>query len=566
MSITDKENFLQISVTESVDLSQQRVFTNTIVTNLTAVLTCDQRRALLFNIQQLFEVPMKEFDDEWWPLVMNFWVKYSHKKLVNGNSWKTFVSWYVAKQKVCVEQFQGSPDHTHNLDESNKLKHLQAIRTLVKKEAVKNYPVLTIVNAVKEYTSENLDLGMSVKELRWRKVANIKYKVCGPQNMYFTGTSELAPDIQDSISLLQKEGYQVESYKTHCQSISSFVFAQPKQLKKLQWYGWLTLIDSTHKTNKYDWRLFTLFVRDGYGCWNIGGHFFVSNENSDNVAEALVIIRRFCRTWKPRYFLADQSSIEAKCNVKVFPGLTKGEQECDPCINEQKLVVKCSFKNQLMNVPFTLLNNISQDIIQKILTNGPFGPPALATTFASNNDKCSGIQLDSDYVAFAFRVKKISAVGVNNNILKEIHKFPFPVQKLIVNEVFAVNDRIEKGKGLPGLMSLECYCLFFRKYMLPCKHIFHEQIYGFRKLLTINTWKKFQQMFDENGLEIYKHRELVSLESFEKDEVNKAAENRKLTVNELMERTRNEYWRIEENGNEEEKVEFIQRLRFCLDP
>ncbi|KAF0342985.1 riboflavin-specific deaminase [Gigaspora margarita] len=31
----------------------------------------DQRQALLFNIGEPFEVPMDEFDQEWWPLVMN---------------------------------------------------------------------------------------------------------------------------------------------------------------------------------------------------------------------------------------------------------------------------------------------------------------------------------------------------------------------------------------------------------------------------------------------------------------------------------------------------------------
>ncbi|KAF0542843.1 riboflavin-specific deaminase [Gigaspora margarita] len=33
--------------------------------------TPDQRRALLFNIDEPFEVSMDEFDQEWWPLVTN---------------------------------------------------------------------------------------------------------------------------------------------------------------------------------------------------------------------------------------------------------------------------------------------------------------------------------------------------------------------------------------------------------------------------------------------------------------------------------------------------------------
>jgi hypothetical protein len=106
------------------------------------------------------------------------------------------------------------------------------------------------------------------------------------------------------------------------------VFAHPEQLKKLERHGWLTLIDSTHKTNRYDWRLFTLYVRDTYGCWNVGAHFFASNEDADTVAEALIIIRnKYCR-WSPHYILSDQSNIEAKSIKKTFPGIAAGEQEC----------------------------------------------------------------------------------------------------------------------------------------------------------------------------------------------------------------------------------------------
>ncbi|RHZ43768.1 hypothetical protein Glove_856g19 [Diversispora epigaea] len=258
------------------------------------------------------------------------------------------------ERKIHIERFQDSPDHTHDLEE-------------IEKEAVKNYLMLAIVDAIKEYAAEKMNL------------------------------------------------------------------------------------DSTHKTNRYDWRLFTLYIQDGYGCWDVGGHFFVSNEDSNTLLETSV-------------FLADQSSIEAKSIVIAFPSLQK------------------------------------------------------------------------DYIVFEFWVKKISVASIDD-IFREIHKFPFPIQKLIVNEILFVKSRIEKDKDLPGLMSFKYQCLFFHKYMLSYKHIFHKQIHDPRKLLTIISWKQFQQTFDET------------------------AENRKLTVNKLMERTRNEYWNIEENGDEKEKRKFLERLK-----
>ncbi len=62
---------------------------------------------------------------------------------------------------------------------------------------------------------------------------------------------------------------------------------------------------------------------------------------------------------------------------------------------------------------------------------------------------------------------------------------------MIVNEAHAIEKWIEKGKEIPDLMSLNCHYLFFHQYLLPCWHIFHEHIYGEKKLLTNNTWKQF---------------------------------------------------------------------------
>jgi len=58
---------------------------------------------------------------------------------------------------------------------------------------------------------------------------------------------------------------------------------------------------------------------------------------------------------------------------------------------------------------------------------------------------------------------------------------------MIVNEVHAVKKRIEKGKEILSLISLNCHCLFFRRYLLPYQHMFHKYIYGEKKLLTNNA-------------------------------------------------------------------------------
>ena len=85
------------------------------------------------------------------------------------------------------------------------------------------------------------------------------------------------------------------------------------------------------------------------------------------------------------------------------------------------------------------------------------------------------------------------------------------------------------------------------------------------KLLTSNVWVQFQQMFVENGFEIYERREIVRIEIPKRTEAEKALENRRSVMNELMERTRNTYWRVEDEESSEEKLEFIKHLKGSLE-
>jgi len=170
---------------------------------------------------------------------------------------------------------------------------------------------------------------------------------------------------------------------------------------------------------------------------------------------------------------------------------------------------------------------------------------------------------DSERVAFNFRTKKISTYGLEDEILEEIHKFPFPLQQMLIKEADAVMDRLTKGKGAPGLTSLDCYCLFRSRYLLPCKHIFHKHIYGDTKLLTVNAWKAFQELFEESGFEVYESRELVITDAPKQTEEEKKTENRRLYVNELSERLRDRYYRAEEKGSADA---FIKKLEASLNP
>ena len=124
-------------------------------------------------------------------------------------------------------------------------------------------------------------------------------------------------------------------------------------------------------------------------------------------------------------------------------------------------------------------------------------------------------------------------------------------------------NRLEKGKGVPGLFSLDCFCLFRHRYLLPCKHIFHEHMYG-NKLLTADVWQIFRVTFEENGFEVYESRE--SFIEYVQPEQQKSAKNRRIAVGELTERMRDRYWRVEEMGNAERAQSFISMLEASVDP
>ena len=170
---------------------------------------------------------------------------------------------------------------------------------------------------------------------------------------------------------------------------------------------------------------------------------------------------------------------------------------------------------------------------------------------------------EAERASFDFRIKKVSAYGIDDDILEEVCKFPFPFQHLIIKEARAVIDRLEKGKNVPGLTSLNCHCLVYHRYLLPCKHIFHEHMYG-NKLLTTDVWQMFRDMFEESGFEVYESRE--SFIEYVQTEQQESAENRRLAVAELTERIRDRYWSVEEIGDVDRTQSFISMLQDSVNP
>ncbi|KAI9104130.1 hypothetical protein DFS34DRAFT_307944 [Phlyctochytrium arcticum] len=70
--------------------------------------------------------------------------------------------------------------------------------------------------------------------------------------------------------------------------------------------------------------------------------------------------------------------------------------------------------------------------------------------------------LEADRTATVFRTKTLKRL----NAYPEIGKFPYPIQRLLIDQYMAVEKRIAKGKPIPQLEG-DCHCLFARQYQLP---------------------------------------------------------------------------------------------------
>ena len=129
-------------------------------------------------------------------------------------------------------------------------------------------------------------------------------------------------DAQDALNFLTSKDYHTQRFSTDCVGSSDsetpssgFFFAHPWQLEKLERHEWPALMDSTHNTTRYDWRVFTLYIRDKFGSWDVDAHFYVSHEDIITIAEALQTVRRFGSKWEPRYILCDNSAAESAAEI-----------------------------------------------------------------------------------------------------------------------------------------------------------------------------------------------------------------------------------------------------------
>ena len=91
------------------------IVTTPLIITSTSNLTPDEKRELLFNVRRTLEIPMEDFNDEWWPLVSNIWTKWDSYEYVNGNIRKIFACRFMKHRKSSTRQKENIPNEKRKI-------------------------------------------------------------------------------------------------------------------------------------------------------------------------------------------------------------------------------------------------------------------------------------------------------------------------------------------------------------------------------------------------------------------------------------------------------------------
>jgi len=222
------------------------------------------------------------------------------------------------------------------LDESDASKRNSFLRALVGSEVVKGYHPAAIIGSLtgtgRAEARAHLTAAGGAYLTRQDVInAGLTWRLANPNRLWAQIAVKDDVSIQgiEALETLASLGWlalQISAISLDKVDGRGIVFADPARLLTLAKHGYLSLIDSTHKTNQLEWKLFTLMCRDEYASWHPIAHGLLSHEFGELIAELLLAIKRWC-TWPLRYVLSDDSGAEQRAFRLAFPGLVSGEME-----------------------------------------------------------------------------------------------------------------------------------------------------------------------------------------------------------------------------------------------
>lgn len=134
---------------------------------------------------------------------------------------------------VRVERFgPDTPDHTHSIDESDRIKRPQIIRDLVAREACKPNAPPAIVKTVVEQAMQRFGMNSGIQYLDRKEVANIKLKVKGPKPPNETRRASSADMVEGGVKFVEEDGFGREKPSPARSGMGIFSFMSTEELEK----------------------------------------------------------------------------------------------------------------------------------------------------------------------------------------------------------------------------------------------------------------------------------------------------------------------------------------------
>jgi hypothetical protein len=191
--------------------------------------------------------------------------------------------------------------HAHSLDESDANKRNSLIRGIAGAEIAKGYPLVAVICALNGSGRADARERLAAARgafLDYQDIINagLTWRLANPNRLW------VSRDVKDDVNLQVMEALEaLASLKWKVAQVNAtsldhvdsrgIVFADPARLSVLATHGYLSLIDSTHKTNQLEWKLFTLMARDQHVSWHPIAHALLSNEFSELIAKFLLVIK-----------------------------------------------------------------------------------------------------------------------------------------------------------------------------------------------------------------------------------------------------------------------------------
>ena len=124
----------------------------------------------------------------------------------------------------------------------------------------------------------------------------------------------------DSTDLSQPDSSPPDSNDQFSQTLL-WIHQEEWQQNLIRYGNTMSLIDATYQTTKYDLPLFFVTVRTNIG-YKVITHFIIQSETTEQILEALNMLRNWNKNWKPPFSLCDYSEAEISAIEQAFPGIT----------------------------------------------------------------------------------------------------------------------------------------------------------------------------------------------------------------------------------------------------